>query len=54
MKFEFQNTQKKIIGLLTIGPLSSKYNYQFDDMREIAALQLIVAKAITEIRNREK
>lgn len=53
VKFDFQNTEKKMIGLLTLGPPNSKYKYKFDDMRELAALQMVVAKSITEIRNLE-
>lgn len=53
VKFEFQNTEKKIIGMLTIGPDSYKYKYTFDEMKELAALQMLLAEAITEIRNLE-
>ena len=53
MKFEFQNTEKKLIGMLTIGPDSYKYKYTFDEMKELAALQMLLAEAITEIRNLE-
>ena len=54
VKFEFQNTGKKLIGLLTIGPDSYKYKYTFDDMKEMAALQMVITKALSEIRDREK
>ncbi len=53
VKFEFQNTEKKLIGMLTIGPDSYKYKYTFDEMKELAALQMLLAEAITEIRNLE-
>jgi len=54
VKFEFQNTEKKLIGMLTLGPDSYKYKYTFDEMKELAALQMLLAKAIDEIRAREK
>lgn len=54
VKFEFQNTEKKLIGMLTLGPDSYKYKYTFDEMKELAALQMLLAEAIDEIRTREK
>jgi hypothetical protein len=54
VKFEFQNTEKKLIGMLTLGPDSYKYKYTFDEMKELAALQMLIAEAIDEIRAREK
>lgn len=53
VKFEFQNTEKKLIGVLTLGPPNSKYKYKFDDMTKLAAFQMVVAKSITEIRKLE-
>jgi len=54
VKFEFQNTEKHLISVLTIGPDSFKYKYTFDEMKELAALQMLLAEAIDEIRTREK
>ena len=54
VKFEFQNTQKRMTGVLTLGPPNSKYKYKFDDMTKLAAFQMVVAKSITEIRKLEK
>jgi hypothetical protein len=54
VKFEFQNTENKLIGILTIGPDSFKYKYTFDDMRELGAFQVVLAEAIDELRIREK
>ncbi len=54
VKFEFQNTEKKLVGLLTLGPDSYKYKYTFDEMKELGAFQMLLAEAIDELRIREK
>lgn len=54
VKFEFQNTEKHLIGVLTIGPDSFKYKYTFDEMKELGAFQMLLAEAIDELRTRKK
>ena len=54
VKFEFQNTEKHLVCVLTIGPDSFKYKYTFDEMKELGALQMMVAEAIDELRVRDK
>jgi hypothetical protein len=54
IKFEFQNTEKHLISVLTIGPDSFRYKYTFDEMKELGVLQMLLAEAIDELRIREK